>query len=140
LICLAPSASEKGLVFSSEISEAAQAKFIGDSRLTKQLLSTLASIAIKYSPAGMIRTEVDIEPAGDDIAWVTFRAVATGLEFAPEVIDRVRSEFGSMRGDGGIGLAICWRLAALMDGSLDIESSAEVGTVITVRLPMRREL
>lgn len=136
----APSASEKGLVFSSEISEAAQAKFIGDSRLTKQLLSTLASIAIKYSPAGMIRTEVDIEPAGDDIAWVTFRAVATGLEFPPEVIDRVRSEFGSMRGDGGIGLAICWRLAALMDGSLDIESSAEVGTVITVRLPMRREL
>ena len=136
----APSATEKGLAFSSEISEAANAQFLGDSRLTKQLLSTLASIAIKYSPVGAIRTIVDVETTGDEIAAVQFTTAATGLEFPPHVIERVRGEFGGMRDDGGIGLAICWRLAELMDGTLMIESDAEAGAVVTVRLPMRREL
>ena len=136
----APTATEKGMVFSSEISEAAMGHFIGDNRLTKRLLSTLASLAIKHSPAGSIRTLVDLETAGTELVWVKITAVATGLHFPPEVIERVRDEFGGMREDGGIGLAICWRLATLMDGSLEIESRAGAGTVVTVRLPMRREL
>ena len=136
----APSATEKGLDFASEIAEAAQAKLIGDIRLTKQLLSTLTSLAIKYSPAGTVQILVDLDPAGDDIVRVRFTVIATGLEFRPEVIERVRSEHGSMRGDGGIGLAICWRLATLMDGELEIESNAKDGTVVRVELPMRREL
>ncbi len=135
-----PSATEKGLVFSSEVSEAAAGQFIGDSRLTKQLLSTLASLAIRHSPAGSIRMLVDLEPAGDERVWVRFIAIATELVIPPEVTERVRDESGDMREDGGIGLAICWRLATLMDGSLGIESSAGAGTVVTVRLPMRREL
>ncbi len=136
----APSATEKGLVFASEIAEAADAMLIGDSRLTKQLLSTLASLAIKYSSAGTVRILVDSESAGEDIARVQFTAIATGLEFRPEVIERVRAERGSMRGDGGIGLAICWRLATLMEGGLEIESNAGTGTVVRVQLPMRRAL
>lgn len=136
----APSATEKGLDFASEIAEAAQAKLIGDIRLTKQLLSTLTSLAIKYSPAGTVQILVDVDPASDDIVRVRFTVIATGLEFRPEVIERARSEHGSMRGDGGIGLAICWRLARLMDGELEIESNAKDGTVVRVELPMRREL
>lgn len=135
-----PTATEKGLILSSQPTEAAYAHVIGDSRLTKQLLSTLASIAIKYSSTGTVGIIVDIEAAGNDIAWVQFTCIASELLFPSDAMDRVRADFGSMRGDGGIGLAICWRLATVMDGSLEIESGAEAGTVVTVRLPMRREL
>ncbi|SDM16792.1 Signal transduction histidine kinase [Maricaulis salignorans] len=136
----APSARDKGLVFATEISAAATKQVIGDSRLTRQLLSTLASLVIKYSPPGTIRGLIDVEEEGEGLAWVKFTAVAGELHFPPEVIERVRAEFGSMRGDGGIGLAICWRLATLMDGTLEIDSQADTGTVITVCLPMRREV
>tara|TARA_R110002073_G_scaffold141534_4_gene292651 strand:- start:9524 stop:10648 length:1125 start_codon:yes stop_codon:yes gene_type:complete len=136
----APTARDKGLVFSVETSAAATTQVIGDSRLTRQLLSTLVSLAIKHSPAGTVRSLVDVEPEGEGLAWVKFTVTATGQHFQSEVVERVRAQFGSMRGDEGLELAICWRLATLMDGSLDVDSNADTGTIVTARLPMRQEV
>ncbi len=135
-----PTASKKGITLSSQATEAASAQVIGDFRLTKQLLSTLASIAIKYSSAGTVGIIVDLEPAVNDVAWVEFTCRATELRFPADTINQVRAEMGSLRGDGGIGLAICLQLASVMDGTLDLDSTAEAGTVVTVRLPVRCEV
>lgn len=133
------SATEKGLALTNESTQAAQAAAIGDSLLTKQLLSTLISLAIKHSTAGSIHLLVDLETAGEEMVWVQFTASASGLCFPPEVVEHVKADLGSTRGEGGLGLAICWRLAKLMEGQLAIESDPAAGTVVTVRLPMRRE-
>lgn len=135
-----PTARKKGITLSSQATEAASAQVIGDFRLTKQLLSTLASIAIKYSSAGTVGIIVDLEPAVNDVAWVEFTCRATELRFPADTINQVRAEMGSLRGDGGIGLAICLQLASVMDGTLDLDSTAEAGTVVTVRLPVRCEV
>ena len=135
-----PTARKKGITLSSQATEAASAQVIGDFRLTKQLLSTLASIAIKYSSAGTVGIIVDLEPAVNDVAWVEFTCRATELRFPADTINQVRAEMGSLRGDGGIGLAICLQLASVMDGTLDLDSTAEAGTVVTVLLPVRCEV
>ena len=135
-----PAARDKGLVFAAEITPAATKQVIGDSRLTRQLFSTLAALVIKHSPPGILRGLLEVEEEGEGLAWVKFTATVEQLYFPPKVIERVRAEFANMSGDGGVGLAICWRLATLMDGTLEIESSAEAGTVITVCLPMRRDV
>ncbi len=135
-----PSAQESGLTLIGQASEAAETIMVGDSRLTRQMLSILTSLAIKYSPAGTVTIAVDLDPAPDDIVAVTFTLVASELDFPGEVIERVSADQGSMRGDGGIGLATCWQLAGLLEGSLTISSDSASGTTIRVNLPMRHEV
>ncbi|WP_417497184.1 histidine kinase dimerization/phospho-acceptor domain-containing protein [Maricaulis sp.] len=136
----APSAKESGLTLVGEASEASETTMVGDSRLTRQMLSILTSLAIKYSPVGTVTLAVDLDPGAEDIVGVTFTVVASELEFPAEVIERVRSDQGSMRGDGGIGLATCWQLAGLMEGNLAIASDSTSGTTIRATLPMRHEV
>jgi len=136
----APSAQESGLTLVGEASEPAETTMVGDSRLTRQMLSILTSLAIKYSPAGMVTLTVDLDPAQEETVPVTFAVAASELDLPAEAIERLRSEQGGMRGDGGIGLATCWQIASLMEGDLSIASDSTSGTTIRAMLPMRHEV
>ena len=64
------------------------------------------------------------------------------LGIAPENLDRIFGEFAQLRAASeddkrgwGLGLAICRRLVAMMDGTISVDSTLNRGSTFTVRLP-----
>jgi PAS domain S-box-containing protein len=131
---------------------------MGDATRLKQVLSNLLSNAVKYNhpggevtliakrisvPANAIMPTADMldGDAAPDLAFVEIQVGDTGLGMTPEQLaslfqpyNRLGRESSDIQGTG-IGLVICRRLCALMHGSLEVASQADVGTVFTVRLP-----
>lgn len=115
---------------------------VDEGKLT-MILRNVLSNAIKFSlPGGEIHVTVDLEKAQQPTALVfTVADQGIGISAAklPYVFDRfyqadssdTRSNEGS-----GIGLALTRELVELMNGTIAIDSTENVGTVVRIRLPV----
>jgi signal transduction histidine kinase len=103
-----------------------------------QVLFNLLSNAIKFtSPGGTIDAEVCRHPEG-----VAMRIRDTGAGMAPREIPRaiqpfvqVDTSLARRHGGTGLGLPLTKIFVELHGGRLEIESSVNVGTTVTVILP-----
>jgi signal transduction histidine kinase len=103
-----------------------------------QILRNLISNAIKFTQRGEIRVAATVEP--DDV--VQFRVTDTGVGIAPEDQVRIFEEFTQVenplqklvRGTG-LGLPLSLKLAGLLGGTLEVESTPGVGSRFDLRLP-----
>jgi signal transduction histidine kinase len=109
-----------------------------DGRRLEQVLANLVDNAIRFAPQGseiVLRTE----RIGDRVA-IQVRNAGEPIppEHLPYLFDRFY-QADPARSDerhAGLGLAIVRELAQAHDGEVRAESSAETGTVFTVRLPV----
>jgi signal transduction histidine kinase len=103
-----------------------------------QILRNLISNAIKFTQRGEIRVSADAAP--DDL--IVFSVSDTGLGIAPEDQTRIFEEFTQVdnplqkhvRGTG-LGLPLSRKLAGLLGGSLEVDSTPGVGSRFELRLP-----
>jgi anti-sigma regulatory factor (Ser/Thr protein kinase) len=75
------------------------------------------------------------ETEGPDTVLLTVRDSGTGMD--PDVLDRVFEPFFTTKppgGGAGLGLAIAREVLRACGASIEIESAAEHGTVVTIRL------
>jgi PAS domain S-box-containing protein len=115
-----------------------------DRRALLQVLVNLLANAVKFTPeGGRIRLAVERHPSGG----LAFVVSDTGIGIAAEDLPRVLEPFGQVddpyvqRRDGtGLGLPIAKALAEKHNGTLTIESTLGVGTVVTILLPASRIL
>jgi signal transduction histidine kinase/putative methionine-R-sulfoxide reductase with GAF domain len=108
-----------------------------DSEKLRQIVINLLSNAAKFTAAGVIR--VSARASADGIAI----AVAdTGTGIPADRLDSVFEEFEQVETSGalalgtGLGLAISRRLARLMGGDLQAESTLGEGSTFTLTLPI----
>ncbi|MGQ0837489.1 ATP-binding protein [Actinokineospora sp.] len=105
-----------------------------DGRRLKQVLLNLVGNAIRYNQAGGT-VLVCAAPAGGDVV-VTVRDSGVGI--AEEHLDRLFTPFdrlGADRDEGvGLGLPLARGLVEAMAGRLQVDSTADVGTTVTVTL------
>ncbi len=126
--------------------------YLGDAGRIRQIVTNYLSNAIKFSEGGHVRIQVagQIMPqsAGGParIIDVTISVADSGMGIAPEVQERLFQRFSqadssSTRSQSGVGLglAICKRLAELMDGSVGLQSAPGSGSTFWVRLPLTCE-
>ncbi|MGK9235185.1 response regulator [Inquilinus limosus] len=106
----------------------------------RQIVLNLLSNACKFTEGGTVTLAVERDP--DAGGWVRFRVSDTGIGMTREQLGRLFQEFTQADssttrkyGGTGLGLAISQRLAALMGGTIAVESEPGVGTSFTVRLP-----
>ena len=107
-----------------------------DGRRLRQVLLNLVSNALRFSPAGsVIRIDTEL---GDRCARIHVIDQGPGIPrellarlFVP--FDRLGADAGR-EGGAGLGLVLARRLTEAMDGTLELESAAGVGTHITVTL------
>jgi two-component system, sensor histidine kinase len=140
-------AEEKGLAFHVRYAGAADGVFEGDAVRLRQIIANLAGNAIKFTEAGEVRIDVDVEPPSeaDAPSLVVLTVSDTGIGFDAETAERLFSRFvqadGSISrrfGGTGLGLAISKALTEMMGGEIEAVSEPGAGSTFTVRLPLRR--
>ncbi|MCA9092490.1 MAG: HAMP domain-containing protein [Planctomycetaceae bacterium] len=107
----------------------------------QQVLTNLVTNAIRYNrPQG--RIEVTVKAEGDR-AVLAIRDTGIGIAEAdlPHVFERffrVDKARTIAEGGTGLGLAICKTIVESLHGTIEIESRLDVGTTVTVALPLER--
>jgi len=111
-----------------------------DEGKVSQILRNLISNAIKFTRRGQVRVTAE---AGTD-EMVVFRVSDTGIGIHPEDMERIFEEFVQVDGElqgrvkgTGLGLPLSRRLAALLGGTLEVESEPGRGSTFTVTIPLR---
>jgi signal transduction histidine kinase/CheY-like chemotaxis protein len=111
----------------------------------RQLLVNLLHNATKFTERGSVRLDIDV--LAQDAAALTVRLAVTdtGIGIAPdqlgtifEAFEQVDASSTRRHGGSGLGLAIVKDLAALMGGSVGVESELGVGSRFWVELLFAR--
>lgn len=118
---------------------AAQVQVHTDGEKAVRVLTNLLKNAFKFTTAGEV--VLTIRGAGDGVEWEV-RDTGIGIEERDQeaVFDEFRQVDGSttrLFGGTGLGLALSRQLAALLDGSVELQSAPGTGSTFTFRLPVK---
>lgn len=136
-IVLTPLASEKGLSFEVSVDSGVPGFIEVDELRLRQILLNLLGNAIKFTEYGSVTLSVTWE-SGDLNALVVDTGPGIPQGDQKRIFDAFHRAAAQTRRPGaGLGLTIALRLAELMGGNIQIDSSVGRGTAASVRLPAR---
>ncbi|MDR0324688.1 MAG: response regulator [Oscillospiraceae bacterium] len=133
----------KQIQFMLEVDETLPVRLIGDEMRLKQILNNLLSNGIKYTDQGHVKLSVSHSAEGDEAA---LRLVIedTGQGMTPEDMEKLFTEYSRFNArlnrateGAGLGLNITKKLVELMDGTIQVESEYDKGTVFTVEVKQK---
>jgi PAS domain S-box-containing protein len=131
-------AFDRGLTFTSDISDDLPAVVTGDPLRLRQVLDNLLSNAVKFTKTGGVHGTARVRDAGTGQATVEFAVRDTGIGISPEAQERIFSPFRQADpsttrqfGGTGLGLSICAHLVNLMGGQLTVDSAEGQGSIFT---------
>jgi PAS domain S-box-containing protein len=130
---LAPVAAEQGSTFLLEVGR--PVTVIGDRLRIRQILLNLLSNAIKFGEG----RPIEVHCASDRAGGVVIRVADQGAGIHAGDLPRIWEDFVQLGGGDetgtGLGLPIARRLAELLGGSLDAESTPGAGSTFRFHLP-----
>jgi len=138
--------SSKGIDFQCEADENLPLKLHGDKQRVKQILENLLFNAIKFTNEGTILFRIGFEnqEGDDEKLMMIFEICDTGIGIKNEHIQNLFSDYSqaeteSNRSTGGIGMGLFFskKLAALMDGDINVVSEYGKGSVFTAWIPQK---
>ena len=138
---------EKGLRYVLDIADDVPPLIYIDETRLRQIILNLAGNAVKFTHDGEVGIRVFINQEDDiraeiieDVTDIVIEVYDTGIGIATEHQKEIFESFVQVKGKGsiggtGLGLAISGRLAALMNGRIELESEPGKGSIFTVYLP-----
>jgi signal transduction histidine kinase len=134
-------AQAKNLTLKTASALPPEKKYWGDPLRLEQILTHLASNAIKFTEAGWIEFGVD-EVHGNRETTLRFTVTDTGIGIANDRQADLFQPFAQLDnsptrryGGTGLGLAICMSLVELMDGRIGLSNHASQGSVFWFEIP-----
>ena len=138
-----PQASDKGLAFEVAVVPEAQGLWRGDVDRLRQILANLISNALKFTLEGAVAVRF---ASAEDGSGLRIDVADTGIGISPDIMPSlfdkfVQADSSTTRrfGGSGLGLSICRELAALMNGSIKVQSREGRGSTFTVLVGLPRE-
>ncbi|MEK7661165.1 MAG: ATP-binding protein, partial [Pseudomonadota bacterium] len=132
-------AHQKGLSFSVNVEADANIWCVGDPTRLRQILYNLMSNAIKFTNEGEVKVQVLGEAKNNNEALLKFIISDTGIGMDGDTVSRLFEKFAQADasttrkfGGSGLGLSICKELAALMNGTIEVQSELGVGSTFTL--------
>ncbi|MBO6637912.1 MAG: HAMP domain-containing histidine kinase [Roseitalea sp.] len=134
---IAPRAQAKGIhvnLHLEKVATSAQA----DRRAVRQIVTNLLANAVKFTPQhGCVTIEAETNPEA-----LVLTVSDTGIGISPEDIDKLGRPYAQIDNSytrecegTGLGLSLVKGLAGLHGGEMRIESTPDIGTRVTVRIP-----
>jgi signal transduction histidine kinase/CheY-like chemotaxis protein/ligand-binding sensor domain-containing protein len=134
----ASKAASTGLDLIYEIDHDVPSQIIGDSLRLRQVIINLVGNAIKFTHEGEIFVGVHLLKQTGENIQLGFEIRDTGIGIARDKLDRLFKAFSQVDssttrkyGGTGLGLVICEKLIALMEGSISVESHLGYGTTFS---------
>jgi signal transduction histidine kinase/CheY-like chemotaxis protein/integral membrane sensor domain MASE1 len=134
-------AGEKDLELAIGVEAQVPAALVGDGHRLQQVLINLVGNAIKFTEKGSVSVLVELAAAP---ATLRFTVRDSGIGIPADRVAQLFAPFAqadaSMTrrfGGTGLGLAISRRIAALMDGVIDVRSTPGVGSEFILTVPLQ---
>lgn len=115
----------------------------GDPVRLNQVLSNLVNNALKFTESGGVLISATSEPFKPGWEMVSIAVRDTGIGIAADKLEAIFEVFSQAErsttrrfGGTGIGLAVCRRLVAAMDGQIRVESAPGEGATFIVEIPL----
>jgi signal transduction histidine kinase len=128
-------AAEKGLELVISRPPEVPVLLLGDPLRVGQILTNLASNAVKFTEKGEVHISVSLRATHGDRVELRFQVEDTGIGLTTDQQSKLFRPFAQADGSTtrrfggtGLGLAICARLVKLMDGTIGVESEAGHGS------------
>ncbi len=138
-------AFEKQLALTSNIAPDVPHMVVGDPTRLRQIVTNLVSNAVKFTDAGEVNIEVEMESTSDDEVVLHFVVSDTGIGIAQEKLAAIFSPFvqadtSTTRkyGGTGLGLSISARFVEMMGGRIWADSQPNVGSKFHFTARFRR--
>jgi len=141
-----PRAAGKGVALGLRLDSPLPERVMSDPTRLRQILMNLIGNAIKFTDAGAVTVRVRAEPGGEtsELARLVIDVEDTGAGLTREQERKLFAPFSQadttvtrQYGGTGLGLTICRRLAALMEGSVTlVHTSPGRGSCFRVDLPL----
>ncbi len=139
-----PAAQAKGLELDCSIDDGLARRYRGDPTRIRQIMFNLVGNAIKFTSRGDVLLEVYRQDDNDPDTPIVIGVSDTGIGMTPaqqatlfRPFTQADSSIARRYGGTGLGLALCGRLAALMQGSIAVTSKPQEGSTFLVTLPLR---
>ncbi len=145
---MAVRAHQKNLELAFEMKPTVPDWVIGDATRLRQIVVNLLGNAIKFTSVGEVALEVSLEASSGNRVALHFAVRDSGIGVAPEKQALIFDAFSQADtsttrefGGTGLGLTICARLVAAMEGKIWVESSLGMGSCFhfTLWLELARE-
>jgi len=144
LAIIGADARAKGLVLDLTMAGGADDARMIDDRRVRQVLLNLLGNAVKFTPDGRVRLDVDPQAgaqAGDG-GRLRFTVTDTGIGIPKEKLARLFEQFDRLDsstlrgfGSGGLGLAISKALVEAMGGEIGVDSGEGRGATFWFEIP-----
>ncbi|MBL8497638.1 response regulator [Nitrosomonas sp. JL21] len=146
LMMFAQPANEKGLELTAQFTPPTMRyRVFGDSFRLSQVIANLLSNAIKFTAHGEIIIRTEVHERTDNRARISICVEDTGIgipaEYHAKIFDHFSQADGSTTrqyGGTGLGLTICKKILALMQGSIHVESSPGKGSIFWIELLLEK--
>jgi signal transduction histidine kinase/CheY-like chemotaxis protein len=136
------SAFGKGLELLCRIGPEVPATLCGDPNRLRQIVVNLMSNALKFTPQGFVKVNVDLQGYEAGRAVVHCSVQDTGVGIAKDKIDDIFEAFKQedssttrRYGGTGLGLSISLQLTRMMGGDIWLESEVGVGSTFHFVIP-----
>lgn len=139
---LQPSAKNKGLEFSANIAPDVPLKLTGDRVRLSQILTNLASNAIKFTNYGSVVVNINTISRAAERVSLSLEVADTGIGIPKEKIETVFDSFTQAHsnlkyGGTGLGLTITKRLVEMQAGNISVSSKPGIGSTFTTIIPYK---
>ena len=139
---LSPRAQQAGIDVVFTVDGSVPRGLTGDLGRVRQILVNLIGNSIKFTKQGGVHLDVDVAERNGELVTLRFAVTDTGIGIPEQALPTLFEPFtqvdssAARRYEGaGLGLAICMRLATLMNGALGVVSKLGVGSTFTVTIP-----
>ncbi|OEZ63676.1 CHASE domain-containing protein [Duganella sp. HH105] len=138
---------EKDLELAIGVEADVPQSLLGDGHRLQQILINLVGNAIKFTEKGSVSVLVERtgDAATDGTATLRFTVRDSGIGIPPDQLAQLFAPFSqadaSMTrrfGGTGLGLVISRRIAALMGGAIEVQSTSGAGSAFTLTVPLLR--
>ena len=140
-------AAEKDLELASFVEHELPQRMRGDPFRLRQVLTNLASNAVKFTERGEVVLRAKHQLGGEGSPRVRFEVEDTGIGIAPDQLGRLFEAFeqsdvsiSRKYGGTGLGLTICSGLVRLMGGEIGVESQPGKGSTFWFTVPLPEAL
>lgn len=137
-------ASNKGIVFNTQVADDFVDGWLGDAVRVKQILLNLVSNAVKFTHQGSVDITLSTT-THEGKAAANIVVADSGIGMSKEAQTRIFERFTQADntttrrfGGTGLGMAITVSLIKMMGGNIHLASQEEKGTTITVVLPLEQ--